>query len=238
MRKSIILCLFIVVVFTGSAFSQFDIGLNGTLISPESGFKENVDRLGIGLTGKFGVKLGDTPFFAGLSIGGANYGSESRNEPFSTTIPDVTVEVTTSNNILFSHLLLQARSDLGPIQPYVEGLFGFNYLWTETKIKDVDFPDEDIASETNFDDFAWSYGAGFGVLIKLVDSFDFDEEDESEKQGRLFLDFRVRYMFGGEAEYLKEGSVSRPGGGKVEYEVNKSDSDFLSFHLGVVLHIF
>jgi hypothetical protein len=235
MRKSIILCLFLIVVVAGSAFSQFDVGLNGLVISPQSGFKENVDRLGIGLAGMFAYKFEESPFLVGLSIGGGNYGSDSRHEPFSTTIPDVSVEVTTSNNILFSHLLLQARGSSGPVQPYVEGLLGFNYLWTETKIEDIDdYDDEEIASQTNFDDFAWSYGGGFGLLIKLA-TFDMDEGDA--KEGKLFLDLKVRYLYGSEAEYLKEGSIKRSGTGKVTYDVNKSDTDLMSFHIGVVLQI-
>ena len=135
MHKSIIVSLFLFVIFAGSAFSQFDVGLNGTLISPESGFKENVDRLGIGLCGKFAVKLGESPFYVGLSIGGANYGSETRREVL---VWPVHVDVTTNNNILFTHLLLQARAAMQPIQPYVEGLPGFTYLWTASKVKDVD----------------------------------------------------------------------------------------------------
>ncbi|MBC8180401.1 hypothetical protein H8E88_04680 [candidate division KSB1 bacterium] len=207
--------------------------MNGTLISPQSGFKESVDRLGIGLAGKFAVKLGDSPFYAGLSIGGANYGSDTHREIL---VWPVQVEVNTNNNILFTHLLLQARADMQPIQPYVEGLIGFNYLWTESKIKDVDdYNDEhDIASQTHFDDFAMNYGAGFGLLIKLK-SFDMDEG--SDKEGNLFLDFKVRYLFGGEAEYLKEGDIEEGENKEVILHTSQSDTDFMSFHIGVVLQI-
>ncbi len=233
MRKSFFLSLFLIVVFVGSAFSQFDIGLNGTVISPQSEFKESVDRLGVGLAGKFAVKLGEGPFYAGLSIGGANYGSETRRE---TLVWPVQVDVNTNNNILFTHLLLQARADLQPIQPYVEGLVGFNYLWTESKIEDVDDYDEEdeIASQTHFDDFAWNYGGGVGLLIKLK-SFEMDEA--SAKEGNLYLDLKVRYLFGGEAEYLKEGDIEKGENNEVILHTSKSDTDFMSFHVGVVLQI-
>jgi len=233
MRKKFFISLLLTVLITGAAFAQFDIGLNGTIISPESEFKENVDRLGIGLTGKFAYKLGDSPFYAGLSIGGANYGSDSRREIL---VWPVEVEVKTNNNILFTHLLLQARADMQPIQPYVEGLIGFNYLWTESKIEDIDDYEEDdeIASQTHFDDFAWNYGGGFGLLIKLK-SFDMDEE--SEKDGGLFLDLKVRYLFGGEAEYLREGDIEKGNNDEVILHTSKSNTDFMSFHVGVVLQI-
>lgn len=233
MRKSVMFCLFFVVVFTVSAFSQFDVGLNGLVISPQSGFKENVDRLGFGLAGKFAYNLGESPFYAGIMIGGANYGSDSRREIL---VWPVEVEVNTNNNILFTQLLLQARSNFQPIQPYVEGMVGFNYLWTESKIKDIDDYDneDDIASQTHFDDFTWSYGAGVGFLIKLT-SFDMDEG--SNKIGGLYLDFKVRYLFGGEAEYLKEGDIEKGENNKVILNTSASDTDLMSFHIGVVFQI-
>ncbi len=234
--KRLIFCSVILFIFSvGISWAQFDVGLNFTVLSPESGFKENVDRFGYGATGRFAVKLGAKPLYAGLSIGGANYGSTSRREYL---FPEIPVNVVTNNNILFTHLLLQARADYIIFQPYVEGLFGFNYLWTESKIEDVnDWDDEDVASHTNFDDFAWSYGAGFGVLINLK-TFNFDNETDSPKHGRLMLDFRVRYLFGGEAEYLKEGSITQDENKNVIYAVNKSDTDFISYHVGLMLTIF
>ena len=40
------------------------------------------------------------------------YGSETRQEPFSLTIPDVTVEVETSNNIVLLHALARLQERL------------------------------------------------------------------------------------------------------------------------------
>lgn len=81
------------------------------------------------------------------------------------------------------------------------------------------------------------YGAGFGMLINLK-TFKLDDESPSRKHGRLMLDFRVRYMFGGEIEYLKEGSISQDENENVIYDVNKSDTDFMSYHIGLVFSIF
>ncbi|HDP99989.1 MAG TPA: hypothetical protein ENN22_12505 [bacterium] len=136
MKKHILLSLCLILLFASHVFAQFDVGLNFLVISPESGFKENVDRLGYGLAGKFGVKLGDSPFYGGLALGVATYGSSSYKDYLIT--PLVPVEAKTSNNLLFSELLLQARTSMGAIQPYVEGMLGFNYLWTETKIEQLE----------------------------------------------------------------------------------------------------
>ena len=136
MKKHILLSLCLSLLIAGNLFAQFDVGLNFMVISPESGFKENVDRLGYGLAGKFAAKLGDSPFHGGLTLGVATYGSSSYKDYLIT--PLVPVEVKTSNNLLFSELLLQARTSMGAIQPYVEGMLGFNYLWTETKIEQLE----------------------------------------------------------------------------------------------------
>ncbi len=234
MRKAILFSAIFLIFLANVGLAQFDIGLNFAVLSPESGFKENVDRLGYGLSGKLAVKLGDSPFFAGLTIGGANYGSTTHRDYLIT--PLVPVDVKTTNNILFTELLLQARSDLGFLQPYVEGLAGFNYLWTETKIEELEEYDEEIASHTNFDDFAWNYGVGFGVLIKLKGDIGVDS-DKGTKIGTIFLDLRVRYLFGNEAEYLKEGSINVDENDNIIYDVNKSDTDFVSYHLGVLFNI-
>lgn len=115
MKKTIALMMIFALVGTLRLFAQFDVGLNFAVVSPESGFKENVDRLGFGLAGKFAVKLGETPFYAGLTIGGANYGSTTYQDYLIT--PLVPVDVKTTNNILFADILVQARTNLGLLQP-------------------------------------------------------------------------------------------------------------------------
>lgn len=116
-------------------------------------------------------------------------------------------------------------------------MVGFNYLWTKTKIEELEDYDKDIAEHTNFDDFTSNYGVGFGTLIKLKSGIGVDEKN-NQKRGALFLDLKVRYMFGGQAEYLKEGSITVDDNDKVHYDVHKSDTDFISYHVGIVLGIY
>jgi hypothetical protein len=157
-----------------------------------------------------------------------NYGSESRREPFSYTIPDVFVDVDRTNNLVNFHILFQIIPATGAFRPYAEGLFGGSYIFTETSIKSRDY--DEVASSTNFDDFAWSYGAGAGFIILLT-------ENVGEDVGSLYLDLKARYLFGSEAEYLKEGSVKvKEGTLNVTYDVSKSKTDLLQIHLGVVAY--
>lgn len=201
-------------------------GINFALGFPMGEFKENVDRLGFGITGHFAFwnPKPQMPFTFGLSLGYLNYGSESRREPFSLTIPDVTVDVDRTNNLVNFHLLFQVMLPEGMFRPYAEFLFGGSYLFTETQINSRGV--QEVASSTNFDDFAWSYGAGAGFLIKVSSG---DEQD----LGSVFIDVKARYLLGTEAEYLKEGSVILQGS-RVIYDISKSKTDLLTAHIGVV----
>jgi len=221
------LVLFFILLYVGNTFAQ-SAGINFTLAFPQGEFKDNVDRLGFGgsLQFLFFDPQPGLPVSFGINFGFLNYGSESRREPFSPNIPDVIVDVDRSNNFLNFHVLFQIIPYSGTFRPYAEGLFGGSYLFTETSIKSRGV--EEVASSTNFDDFAWSYGAGGGFIILLT-------ENVGDDIGSLYLDLKARYLFGSEAEYLKEGSVIIENG-RVTYDVSKSKTNLLQIHLGVVAY--
>ena len=235
MKKSILIVLASIVLTPFLPFTDLDkcyaqeAGLNFTLGFPMGEFKDNVKRTGFGISGEF-LLLTPTvqnPFSIGLNIGYINYGSESRTEPFSLTIPDVFVDVNRTNNIVNFHVLFQLAFPTGIIRPYGEALFGGSYIFTETSIKSRGT--EEVASSTNFDDFAWSYGAGGGFLIQVYQS-----DNPEDKVGSVFIDLKARYLYGSEAEYLKEGSVSIDNG-KVIYNTSRSKTDLLTAHIGAVV---
>ena len=206
------------------SYSQ-DAGLNFILAFPQGEFKENVDRLGFGIGGEFMFLTPQkgSPVGIGINAGFINYGSESRREPFSLTIPDVTVDVDRTNNLFNFHLMLRVAPYAGKLRPYAEGLFGGAYIYTQTEIKSRG--SEEVASSTNFDDFAWNYGAGVGLMYEV--------HRDNEKGSAFFIDLRARYLYGSEAEYLKEGSVIIENG-QVTYEVSRSKTDLLTVQLGVI----
>jgi hypothetical protein len=210
-------------------------GLNLTLASPQGEFKQNVDKLGFGISGHALIWTTSQlmPFSFGLNVGFINYGNESRNTRISSDIPDVTVDVTRTNNLANFHLMFLISPLSGTIKPYLETLFGGEYLFTSTEIKSENSGAE-VASSTNQDDFAWSYGGGGGLLIKLTDLD--PDEDNPMQNGSLWLDLKVRYLFGTEAEYLREGSVEI-NNGQVKYNISRSKTDLLLFQLGVVFQI-
>jgi hypothetical protein len=204
----------------GVGAAHFQIGV------PQGEFKDKLDENSYGIGGEFIYSPGKSALGIGLSLGFGVYGSEERREPFSTTIPDVTVKVTTTNNILQGHLILRAMSKTGKLRPYADGLIGFNYLFTETKISDRSDGDE-VASSTNLDDGVLSYGGGGGLLLLLGTS-----GEGSSQPIEWNLDLGVRYLLGGEAEYLKEGSITIEGN-SVSYDLIKSKTNLLTVRIGV-----
>jgi hypothetical protein len=149
------------------------------------------------------------------------YGNKTRNVPWSTTIPDVFLDVTTTNNIAQFHLFLRLEPPSGPIRPYVDGLVGFNYFWTETSVK---------SEQENQAQIAWSfsYGGGAGLKIKV-----YEKVKDDGKLVELLIDLRVRYLLGGKAEYLKDNTPMRIENGRAIYDTDKSTTDLLSGQVGV-----
>ena len=189
---------------------------------PQGEFEDTIDNAGFGLSLFGGLGLGRTPIVIGVDLGFLVYGYERRREPFSTTIPDVTVRVETSNAIAMGHAVLRLQPPSGAVQPYLDGLFGFKYFFTETSIHDDDYFDEEIASTTNFDDAALSYGVGGGLDIML-------------HRGRgavVMINAGARYLFGRQAEYLQEGSIERRNG-RVFFATDRSETDILLMQLGI-----
>lgn len=213
----------------GSA-QDFQAGINLLLGQPRDEFKENVEDFGFGIGGMFAYRPGNSPLMIGADLEFVIYGSETREEPFSLTIPDVTVEVETSNNILLFHALARLQGNRGVFRPYLDGLIGMHYFFTETKVRDDDdFTEEPIASSTNQEDVALSYGAGGGVMLLVHQK----KQVEGSKLHEVLIDFRVRYSFGGEATYLKRGSITRENGA-VSIDPLRSRTDLLTYQLGVV----
>lgn len=188
---------------------------------PVSEFADNVDNAGVGLELTGGIGLPPAPVMFGANLGFMIYGFERRSEPLSTTIPDVVVDVNTTNNIAYGHLLFRIQPQSGAIQPYLDALFGFKYLFTRTSIENRR-TNEEFAASTNFDDFASSYGFGGGLDIRISPA----------ARGSLLINIGARYLLGGNAEYLKKGSIRRENG-QVTYDITRSRTDLVMPQIGV-----
>ena len=232
--------MFLLILFFQSSFSQepekfYNIDILGNFYVgfPQKEFKSNVERNGFGINFEgFWTPSKDQPFAVGINLGFLNYGTRTRKEPFSYTIPDVFVNVTNSNNLINYHIGFMVKPNWAPFKPYVQGLFGGSYIYTETKIE-KQLTNEEIATSTNFEDYAWSYGGAIGMMFRVYKS---KETQKPDQVNSVWINVKASYLFGSEAEYLKEGSIKYIGSGKVQYDVLKSRTDLFGIHIGVTLN--
>ena len=220
--------LLLLAVDSASAQTRGEAGASFIVGFPQGEFSSQLNATGFGVNAYGAIRPGRrSPILLGIDLGILIYGHERRNEPFSTTIPDVTVDVVTNNNIFLGHLLMRIQPPSGPVRPYLEGLFGLKYLFTETRIENEGFVgSEPIAHSTNFDDTALSYGAGGGLSISL------GKANLESGRATISLEFGVRYLIGSKAEYLKRGSIRRDAGG-VAFDVTRSETNMLEVRIGV-----
>lgn len=179
---------------------RFQGGFGMMLGVPVGDFGDNVE-IAAGISIKFDVGLGGSPLSAGAEVTYLWYGSESRDVPL-VGMPELSVRVNTSNDIILFHGRVRAQRREGRVRPYVDGLVGFIDLFTRTSIEgDVTCTGTGSCSETgdsvtNLDDLAFSAGGGAGFMVGF---------GKSPRSARL--DVSVRYLYGGEAEYLTEGAI-------------------------------
>lgn len=216
---------------------EIDLELNFDAGVPQGEFDQQLDRLGWGIGLMGGYRIQNTPLLVGLDIGFLNFGRDVRDEPLSTTIPDLRVEVENSYNMFRADVLLRLIAPPSVIRPYVDGLFGLNYFFTETVIRERgSLSQEDKLRDTNFEDTTLNYGFGSGIYIRVYRNRQPTESVEDFTPGSVYLNLSGRYMFGREADYLQEGSISRENG-EVFYDVSRSETNLLYFKFGVVIQI-
>lgn len=222
---------------TPTISGQVSGGLIGAV--PRGGLQNNIGTGG-GIRLSLGGWINPNPVMVGLDIGFLGYGHVEEEVPFSSTVgPRVPVEVSTSNNVLETHLTARVQPRTGRFRPYAEALAGFKYLFTRTRIDEDDFDGalgDEVASSTNFDDFALSGGIGAGVDIQV-----YRQNNADKKVRRVDLHLGVQYLLGQEAEYLAEGALKDENGNgqldRSEMDIRRSRTTFLQPTFGVTLRI-
>jgi len=202
----------------------------GTFAQKE--FKDNVDN-GYGISGGYAYGFGGNApidLLLGGELGFLIYGRETFSTPFSLTVQRVKVDVETTNNIMLFDLTAKLAVKRGFIRPYAEGHAGVSYFFTESKIKDFEVESKVIASTKNFSDTTYNTALGAGFMIPVYK----DEGNGYKKPVTLHIDCKFLYWWGGEAEYLKKGSISEDIDEELVYNVRTSQTNMTSIHIGVV----
>ncbi|PWN06559.1 outer membrane beta-barrel protein [Rhodohalobacter mucosus] len=230
--KTLFFTLIFALMVQQSQARQWEGSIDFNLGSPQADFSEQLDRLGVGIGLTAGYQFSDSPFMLGFDFGFMNFGVDSRDEPLSSTIPDLTVRVENSYNLVNGNIALRAITQEASVRPFLEALVGFNYFYTQTTIRERGFGEEDVLRDTNFDDFALNYGFGGGAMFRVWQNSAMSSEPGSTPISSVYINVAGRYLFGNEAEYLQKGSIATENG-QVTYDVSRSETDLLYFKLGV-----
>lgn len=195
---------------TGQGSLSFALGL------PTGEFNQNIDNLGYGANVYIGAEFPNSIFGIGLDFSFFVYGRSSRSTVFNRDDPDlvaVPIDVITTNSLVQPHLVLRMQPSTGTVRPYLEGKFGFKYLFTDTRIQNQRRSDEEIASSRNFDDITISGGAGAGAHFMIMESV------PESSIGNMYINLGFQYSLGREAEYLASGPVrDESGTGRIDRE--------------------
>lgn len=201
-----------------------------TVGSPQGEFADFVDR-GLGGDLHYVHRLGGGNSQVAIRFDGGilNYGYD---QGWADDGGGWTVDVTTTNNIAFIGVGPQIGLPDGRLRPYVNAHAGYSFIWTSTTVDytddyydDYDYDDGE-SSVTYMDDWSFSYGAGAGLYIPV-----------RRGDRPVSIDLGVRYHNNGQSEYLREGDIVDNNDGTVSLFPVRSDTDLLTFHIGVSVGI-
>lgn len=201
--------------------SHFQAGLNLGLGFPLGAFKENLDLTMWGGSGYVLWQVPNSFLAVGLSTTLEGHNLERRHEAFGPAIPEVRVDVTTVDCLWLTHALLRLQPRAGNIRPYADALVGFQYIWTETDVRDRNGVGQ-IAGTVNLDDWALNWGFGAGVDASLA----------TFRPGAILLSLGARWLRGGTSDYLVKGSIER-GNDLVILHPRTSRTDQLLAQVGI-----
>jgi hypothetical protein len=205
--------------------------------TPRGEFDDNTDT-GFGFTGTY-VRSISPNRVVGIGLSGSflGYGSTSRRVPLSNTIPDILVDVETSNNTAFVLGVFEVRIP-GSFQPYLQALGGGGFFYTTTSLRDTR-NDQVILSDTNQSDGTWVWGGGGGLRFRVWEGRPEDEEGARQidpSRSRAYVDVGARYLNGNEVEYLKEGSlVTDDGEFDIDPRLARSEIEVVQYQIGVTV---
>jgi hypothetical protein len=114
------------------------------------------------------------------------------------------------------HAIMRITAPTDAVRPYFEGLFGFRYISTSTRVEDAsddgfwsnDDDDDVIVSKTNLGDCVMSYGGGAGLQFEM--------------KRNVYMDLRAYYLIGGNAQYYDADDTRK---WKVEFNDLSSNYD-------------
>lgn len=224
------------------ARAQHQVTAAFAITDPRGEFDTNTDT-GYGFTGGYVYAFGRDRLF-GLGLTGLfqSYGRTERRAPLSPTIPELRVDVETTNNTALFQGLIQIKAPTGAVQPYLQATGGFGWFFTTTSLQNP-FTNATILSDTNQSDGTWIWGGGGGLLLRVYEGErrpDLDARGRVLGQGRdpvrAYVDLGARAVRGNEVEYLTEGTlVTDEGEVDIDRRLVESDIEAVQYQIGVTV---
>ena len=235
MKPLRIFCIIaIVCIITGKQIVAQSAGINLSVGFPQGEFYKEVKRTAIGgnLEFFFIQPREHFPFSFGVDFGYYNYGYESEPGRYYDGYSRIDANISRTNNIARFNLIFRIQPNTDEFRPYLDLVFGPSYIYTRTSVTN-DLTGEDVTGENNWDKWVWSYGAGIGVLYKLVGN----NNESANVLDAVYLDLKVRYLMSTNADYLKEGSIQMdPATREIYYLPSKSKIDYLTVSIGAQVY--
>ena len=207
------LILIILIIVPLEIFAQKNIvNIWGEGAIPTGEFRQNTDAFGLGMgLGAYFSFDAKRMFFLGADLSYDIYGKSFESDGF--------YEIITNNNMLRFHGVLRIMPATDGVKPFVEGIYGFKYLYTISKLKDNILLDP-VALKTEFHGIALSYGGSVGLRIPLGGDV-------------AALDFRVQYIIGGKTDYIDGKTIRTVGIDEAIANPIRSETDMVVIKLGV-----
>jgi hypothetical protein len=206
-------------------YSRFSIGGSFAVSQPKEEFRQNVGN-GYGAQGTVLFHLVRSGLVnLRMDISGVTYDREKFRVPFSETVGGrVLVDVTTTNSIIAFTWGPEFAVPHGRVRPYVNAGYSRLLFWTTSSVSGTRSSSEEIASTTNHKDGtgAWVYSGGVRIPIG---------------SSPASLDLGLRYYRGGEASYLREGSIFDNADGSISIFPLRSRTPFVVYAVGVQFRI-
>jgi len=225
MRRILFLPAFVWVICSLSAQQG---GMGFVVGIPQNEFRESTRAEGYGLNIYALFPLGSEVITFGGQLDFMIYGLNAQNKTLradirvGNTVIDqiyIPLRVINTNSIFGMHAVMRVTVPTDHVRPYFEGLFGFRYISTTTRVEDRtddgfwsnnDDDDNVLARQTNLADFVWSYGGGGGLQFKM--------------NKHAYLDLRAYYLLGGKALYYDADDTRK---WKVQFNGSSYDPDSL-----------
>lgn len=190
---------------------------------PLGGLKNNIG-FGYGASGAYLLRLDRAGVLSlRADVAFVDYGHESMQVPLSPTIGGrIQVKVVTSNYIVPVSIGPQLIWPTGPVRPYVTAGIGGQFFFTDSRVTGTD-ANSDFARTTNQSDGTGTWVAGGGVYVPIT-----------HKNGvNASLDLGIQYINGGNAQYLRPGSIEDLPNSQIRITPLESETRMALVRLGV-----